>query len=50
MKPCNCYVLQLHMTPLHYAIDCDRTDIVKILLEEGGVDVNAKDDVSWCMM
>ena len=44
MKPCNCYVLQNHMTPLHYASYHGRTDIVKILLEEGGAD--AKDDVS----
>ena len=33
------------MTPLHYASDLDRIDIVKILLQEG-VDVNAFNEVS----
>ena len=38
--------LQIPITPLHYASIRGRTDIVKILLEEGGADVNAKYDVS----
>ena len=38
--------LQDHVTPLYHASYIGRTDIVKILLEEGGADVNAKDDVS----
>ena len=33
------------MTPLYWASDRGRTDIVKILLEEGA-DVNAKSNVS----
>ena len=33
------------MTPLHWASRRGRTDIMKVLLEEGA-DVNAKDNVS----
>ena len=41
--------LQDHQTPLHRAAMSDRTDIVKILIEKGA-DVNAKDEVSQCIM
>ena len=37
------------MTPLHYASLYGRTDIVKILLQEGA-DVNPFNEVSGCML
>ena len=41
--------LQDHQTPLHRAAMTYHTDIVKILIEKGA-DVNAKDEVSQCIM
>ena len=36
-------------TPLHFAVESGREEIVKLLIEKGA-DVNAKNWVSYCIM
>ena len=40
--------LQLSYTPLHLAARADLTTCVERLLSIPGIDVNIKDEVSWC--
>ena len=39
--------LSFHRTPLHLAVLLSRIDIIQLLLEHDGIDINAIDDIFY---